>query len=191
MSTELYLVRHGETEWSANGRHTSRTDLPLTERGEGQARALTGRLDPAEFGLILSSPRQRARQTAELAGFTGTGAPTIDDDLVEWDYGDYEGRTSAEIREEVPGWTIWDFPAPGGETAGQVRERLERVIARVRAADVERAICFGHGHALRALTLCWLGLDLTLGDHFPLHTGTLSVLGTEKDLPALLQWNAP
>lgn len=191
MTGELYLARHGETEWSANGRHTSRTDLALTPRGEEQARALTGRLDPADFGLILSSPRRRARQTAELAGFTGSGAPTVDDDLVEWDYGDYEGRTSAEIREEVPGWTIWDFPAPGGETAGQVRERLERVVARVRDADAERAICFGHGHALRALTLCWLGLDLTLGDHFPLHTGTLSVLGTEKEIPAVLQWNAP
>ncbi len=104
---ELSLIRHGETEWSAVGRHTSRTDLPLTAKGEEQARSLTGRLDPADFGLVLSSPRLRARHTAELAGFTGPYAPELDEDLVEWDYGDYEGKTSEEIRETVPDWTIW------------------------------------------------------------------------------------
>ncbi|WP_152360395.1 histidine phosphatase family protein [Microlunatus speluncae] len=188
---ELTLIRHGETEWSAAGRHTSTTDLPLTPKGEEQAGSLAGRLDPAGYGLILSSPRLRARHTAELAGFTGPYAPQLDDDLVEWDYGDYEGRTSEEIRETVPDWTIWEHPAPGGETADQVRQRLLRAIARIRESGVERAICFGHGHALRALTLCWLGFDLALGNHFPLHTGTVSVLGTEKDDPAVLQWNAP
>ncbi len=188
---ELYVIRHGETEWSAAGRHTSVTDLPLTPKGEEQARSLAARLDPAEFGLVLSSPRLRARQTAELAGFTGRHAPALDDDLVEWGYGDYEGKTSEEIRETVPDWTIWEHPAPGGETADQVRQRLLRAIGRIRESGVERAICFGHGHALRALTLCWLGFDLRLGNHFPLHTGTVSVLGTEKDDPAVLQWNAP
>ncbi|HLT60209.1 MAG TPA: histidine phosphatase family protein [Microlunatus sp.] len=188
---ELHLVRHGETEWSAAGRHTGRTDLPLTERGEEQARALAGRLDPDEYGLVLASPRLRARRTAELAGFTGPHAPTVDDGLVEWDYGEYEGRTSAEIRETVPDWTVWTHPTPGGESTDEVRRRLLGVIERIRDSGVDRAICFGHGHALRALTLCWLGFDLSLGGHFPLQTGTVSVLGREKELPAIRQWNAP
>lgn len=188
--TELYVVRHGETEWSANGRHTSVTDLPLTERGEQQARTLAGQLDPADFGLVLSSPRRRAWHTAELAGFVGEHQPELDDDLAEWSYGDYEGRTSAEIAEEVPGWTIWSHPAPGGESAEEVAARLDRVVARVRRSGVERAICFAHGHSLRALTMRWLGFDLTLGVHFPLDTGTVSVLGEDKGLPALERWNA-
>jgi len=188
--TELYVVRHGETEWSANGRHTSVTDLPLTPHGEEQALALKGHLDPAAFGLVLSSPRRRARHTAELAGFTGDHEPTVDEDLAEWAYGDYEGRTSAEIVEDVPGWTIWTHPAPGGESAEQVTERLDRVVARVRASGVDRAVCFGHGHALRALAMRWLGFDLGLGLHFPLDTSTVSVLGEEKGQPALERWNA-
>lgn len=188
--TELYVVRHGETEWSANGRHTSVTDLPLTERGEQQARALVGHLDPADFQLVLSSPRRRARDTAELAGFTGEHAPQLDEDLAEWAYGDYEGRTSADIHEDVPGWTIWSHPTPGGETADQVAERLDRVVRRVRDSGVERAVCFAHGHSLRALAMRWLGFDLTLGVHFPLDTSTVSVLGEEKGQPALERWNA-
>ena len=188
--TELYLVRHGETEWSANGRHTSVTDLPLTERGLQQARALAGQLDPADFGLVLSSPRLRARHTAELAGFVGDHEPEVTEDLVEWSYGDYEGRTSAEIGEEVSGWTIWSHPVPGGESAAEVAARLDRVVARVRESGVERALCFAHGHSLRALTMCWLGFDLALGVHFPLDTSTVSVLGEEKGKPALERWNA-
>jgi probable phosphoglycerate mutase len=188
--TELYLVRHGETEWSANGRHTSVTDLPLTERGEEQAEKLVGHLHPEDFGLVLSSPRRRARHTAELAGFVGSHEPHLDDDLAEWAYGDYEGRTSAEIGEEVPGWTIWTHPVPGGESAQQVSDRLDRVIRRVRDSGVERAICFAHGHSLRALTMRWLGFDVRLGLHFPLDTSTVSVLGEEKDEPALERWNA-
>ena len=188
--TELYVVRHGETEWSANGRHTSVTDLPLTERGEQQARALVGHLEPQDFQLVLSSPRRRARDTAELAGFTGAHAPQLDEDLAEWAYGDYEGRTSAEIHEDVPGWTIWSHPTPGGESADQVAERLDRVVRRVRDSGVERAICFAHGHSLRALAMRWLGFDLTLGVHFPLDTSTVSVLGEEKGQPALERWNA-
>ncbi len=188
--TRLFLVRHGETEWSRDGRHTSVTDLPLTEHGREQALGLFGHLDPADFGLVLSSPRHRARITAELAGFVGPHAPEIDDDLVEWSYGDYEGRTSAEIHADAPGWTIFTATPRGGETADEVRTRLARVIERVRASGVEQAVVFGHGHALRALALCWLELDLTLGDRFPLDTSTVSVLGEAKGGPALRQWNA-
>lgn len=188
--TELYLVRHGETEWSRNGRHTSVTDLPLTTHGEAQARALNGHLDPADFQLVLTSPRRRARDTAELAGFTEAHEPEVDEDLVEWFYGDYEGLTSDEISETVPDWTIWSGPVPRGETADEVTTRLNRVVARVRDSGVERALCFGHGHALRALALCWLEFDLALGVHFPLDTSTVSVLGSEKGLPALQKWNA-
>ncbi len=188
--TELYVVRHGETEWSANGRHTSVTDLPLTERGDEQARKLASQLDPADFGLVLSSPRLRARHTAELAGFVGEHEPQLDDDLAEWFYGDYEGLTSPEIAQDVPGWTIWSHPVPGGESADEVATRLDRVVERVRNSGVERALCFAHGHSLRALALRWLAFDLTLGVHFPLDTGTVSVLGEEKGQPSLERWNA-
>jgi broad specificity phosphatase PhoE len=188
--TQLFLVRHGETEWSKSGQHTSVTDLPLTALGEEQARKLLGQLEPADFGLVLSSPRRRAWVTAELAGFTGPYAPQIDEDLVEWSYGDFEGLTSAEIRSLIPDWTIWTHPAPGGETAEQVAARLDRVVARVRASGVEQAICFGHGHALRALTMRWLEFDLARGVQFPLDTSTVSVLGEEKNRPALWKWNA-
>ena len=190
MSTRLFLVRHGETEWSKAGRHTSITDLELTPRGEDQARALRGHLDPHVFGMILSSPRRRARATAELAGFAGPYEPQIDDDLAEWSYGDYEGRTSDEIDDTVPGWTIWSGPVPGGETAGEVAIRLDRVVDRVRRSNVEQAICFAHGHALRALAMRWLEFDLRLGVHFPLDTSTISVLGEEKGQPAIQRWNS-
>lgn len=188
--TQLFLVRHGETEWSKSGKHTSVTDLPLTALGEEQARKLLGQLEPADFGLVLSSPRRRAWVTAELAGFTGPYAPQIDEDLVEWSYGDFEGLTSAEIRSLVPDWTIWTHLAPGGESADQVAERLDHVVARVRASGVDQAICFGHGHALRALTMRWLEFDLARGVQFPLDTSTVSVLGEEKNRPALWKWNA-
>lgn len=188
--TELYLVRHGETEWSRNGRHTSVTDLALTEAGEAQARALRGHLQPADFGLVLGSPRRRARETAELAGFTGSSAPELTEDLVEWNYGDYEGLTREEIHELDPDWTVWDTPSPHGEDAADVTARLSRVVQRVRDSGVERALCFGHGHALRALTLVWLGLDLGLGAHFPLDTSTVSVLGADRGVPVLEKWNA-
>lgn len=188
--TDLYVVRHGETEWSANGRHTSVTDLELTENGVRQAESLRGRLDPSSFGLILSSPRRRARRTAELAGFTGDHEPELTEDLAEWFYGDYEGLTSPEIHRTDPGWTIFSEPTPGGETHDQVTERLDRAIARVRDSGVDRAICFSHGHALRALTVRWLGLDLVWGSHFPLDTGTISILGVEKGVPSLDRWNA-
>ncbi len=190
MNTEIYLIRHGETEWSRSGQHTSVTDLALTERGEQQARALRGHLNPSGFGLVLSSPRRRALDTATLAGFTGAYAPQVDEDLVEWAYGDYEGRTSEEIGETDPGWTIWTGKVPGGETAEQVATRLDRVVDRVQESAVERAICFGHGHALRALMLRWLEFDVRLGVHFPMDTSTVSILGWEKGQPALERWNS-
>jgi broad specificity phosphatase PhoE len=185
--TLLYLVRHGQTEWSANGRHTSVTDLELTETGVGQASALSGRLDPSDFGLVLSSPRRRARHTAELAGFTD---PEIEDDLAEWHYGTYEGLTSPEIREIQPGWRIWFNGCPGGENSEQVRARLTRVVTRVRESGVDRAICFGHGHALRVLTLAWLDFPVIFGQSFPLDVASVSVLGREKESPAVLRWNS-
>jgi broad specificity phosphatase PhoE len=190
MPARLFLVRHGETEWSRSGQHTSITDLPLTENGKRLASAMKGHLSPQDFQLILSSPRSRARQTAELAGFVGQYEPQIEDDLVEWFYGDYEGKTSREIWKTVPGWTIWNGEVPGGETATEVATRLDRVVARVRGSGVDQAICFGHGHALRALTMRWLGFDLKLGVQFPLDTGTVSVLGEDRGAPALERWNA-
>ena len=186
--TQLFLVRHGETEWSAVGRHTSVTDLDLTANGVAGAELLRGRLDPADFGLVLCSPRLRARRTAELAGFGD--AIEICDDLVEWNYGSYEGRTGVEIRAERPGWAIWTGNPPGGETAEQVTERLNRVIDRALASGVDRVLLFGHGHSLRALTLCWLGLPFSVGDQFPLETATVSVLGHYKDGRAMIRWNA-
>jgi broad specificity phosphatase PhoE len=190
VNTEIYLIRHGETEWSHSGQHTSVTDLELTERGVQQARTLRGHLEPGEFGLVLSSPRRRALDTATLAGFTGAFAPQVDEDLVEWAYGDYEGLTSEQIHETNPGWTIWGGAVPGGETAQQVTERLDRVVDRVQESGVHRAICFGHGHALRALMLRWLEFDVKLGVHFPMDTSTVSILGWEKGLPALERWNS-
>lgn len=188
--TEVYLVRHGETEWSASGRHTSVTDLGLTANGVRQAESLRGHLDPGSYGLVLSSPRRRARDTALLAGFVGAHEPEVTEDLAEWWYGDYEGLTSAQIHQTDPGWTIFTHPTPGGESPRQVTERLDRVIARLRGAGVERAICFGHGHCLRALAVRWIGLDLIWGAHFPLDTATVSVLGQEKGTPAMERWNA-
>ena len=183
---EVWLVRHGETAWSRDHRHTSTTDLPLTEVGVQVAQRLAERLAGVGFDLVLTSPRQRARRTAELAGFA---AAEVDDDLVEWDYGDYEGITTAEIRETVPGWTVWTHPSPGGETAAQVTGRLDRVVARVRRVE-GRTLLFGHGHALRAFTARWLDQPVDEGRFFVLDTATVSVLGYERDTPALLRWNS-
>ncbi|GAB3698563.1 histidine phosphatase family protein [Mariniluteicoccus flavus] len=184
--TQLWLVRHGETEWSRSGQHTSTTDLDLTDDGVRQAEVLRGRLDPGDFGLVLSSPRLRATHTAELAGFTDV---EIDGDLAEWRYGDYEGRTSKEIREDVPDWRIWTHPVPNGETHDEVMDRLTRVVRRVQDSGVERALVFGHGHSLRVLALSWLHFDISRGQSFPLETATVSVLGFEKESPAIIRWN--
>ena len=183
--SELWLVRHGATEWSSNGRHTSTTDLPLLPEGEEAAEGLRSRLAEQEFALVLASPRQRARRTAELAGFPDA---EVDDDLVEWDYGDYEGITTPEIRETDPGWSVWTHPTPGGEAAEQVAERLDRVVERARTVD--RVLVFSHGHALRALAARWLGQPVELGRFLYLDTATTSVLGLDRGTPVVIRWNA-
>ena len=182
----VWLVRHGETDWSRRRLHTSVTDVPLTERGMEAGREIGSKLAGRSFALVLTSPRLRARQTAELAGFPEA---VPDEDLVEWAYGDFEGISTEEIRRSVPGWTIWSHPAPGGETAADVRERVDRVIARVRATEGDSLI-FGHAHALRALAARWLGQEVVDGRLYRLDTGTLSVLGYERETPVLERWNA-
>jgi|SRR4051794_7312526 broad specificity phosphatase PhoE len=186
MSSEVWLVRHGETEWSRDGRHTSTTDLSLTDDGRRVAETLCDRLDDDSFALVLTSPRQRARETARLAGH---GDAEVDDDLAEWDYGDLEGQTTEQIRETYPDWTIWAGPVPGGESAEQVRVRLDRVVARCRAVE-GRVLLFGHGHALRALAARWLELPVAEGRHLRLDTATVSVLGWERRTPVVLRWNS-
>ena len=183
---EVWLIRHGETEWSKSGKHTSITDLPLTEHGVEVARELAPRLKGVAFDLVLSSPRQRARHTAELVGYPD---PEIDADLVEWHYGDYEGMTRHEIRERVPAWSVWTHPAPGGETAQHVADRLDRVVSRV-VTTGGRALVFGHGHALRALTARWILQPVSEGRFFKLDTSTLSVLGYDREVPVILRWNS-
>lgn len=185
---EIVLLRHGQTEWSANGRHTSFTDLSLTPEGERQAAQLAGRLAGRAFAAVLCSPLQRAVRTAALAGLEITAT---DDDLLEWNYGAYEGRTTAEIRQERPEWTLWQYGCPGGETAAQVGARCDRVLERARTMLASGDVALiGHGHLLRALTARWLGLPAQDGALFRLETGTLSVLGFERETPVLLRWNS-
>ena len=185
---ELWLVRHGETEWARLGRHTGRTDVPLTELGRQQATSLGRRLDGHRFGLVLTSPLSRARETAELAGFAGVAR--LDPDLMEWDYGSLEGRETVDIRESYPGWTIWRGPWPGGETIADVATRADRIVARVRAdATAGDALVFAHGHLLRVLVARWLGLEPTAGGWFALDTATISVLGWERGAPVVQTWN--
>ena len=183
---EIWLIRHGETAWSVSGQHTGRTEVPLTPEGVRQAEALGDRLAGKQFALVLTSPRARARETCRLAGLAG--AAQVDDDLAEWDYGDLEGRTSAEIRGEIPGWTIWSGPVPGGETAAQVGARADRVLARARAAGGDVAL-FAHGHLLRVAAARWLGLPPAKGRLFALDTASVSVLGFEQNLPVIRSWN--
>ena len=184
-SQELWVVRHGETEWSRDHRHTSSTDLPLTENGIAVAGELRHRLSSSEFDLVLTSPRQRARRTAELAGFEDAAS---DEDLVEWGYGDYEGITTAEIRKTVPGWSVWTHGAPGGERAAEVTERLDRVVAKVRDRG-GRTLVFGHGHALRALAARWIEQPVDMGRFLRLDTATICTLGYERETPVVLRWN--
>jgi len=184
MAGELWLIRHGETEWSLAGKHTSRTDLPLTARGEERAEAVGRLLAGHKFALILSSPLRRARETCRLAGYT----PELEPDLREWDYGQYEGLTTAEIQAKNPGWTIWTGVPPGGETPQQVGARADRVIAKAAGTDGDTAL-FGHGHLLRVLGARWLGLDPTAGRLLALTTGSVSVLGYERDVRVIQSWN--
>ena len=183
---EIVLVRHGETEWSRSGRHTGRTDVPLSERGRRQAEMLGRFLRGRRFARVLTSPLRRAAQTCRLAGYGQLAE--VCDDLREWDYGAYEGRTTADIRAEVPGWTVWSHPVPGGETAEQVGARADRVIALARAADGDVAL-FGHGHALRVLAVRWCGLAPRDGRILALDPATVCVLGHEREAPVLRRWN--
>jgi broad specificity phosphatase PhoE len=184
----VYLVRHGETTWSASGKHTGRTDIPLTEEGERKARALQGRFKGVAFDRAFTSPLQRARRTCELAGLGD--AAKIDPDLREWDYGDYEGRKTSEILSERPGWLLFRDGCPNGERPADVGARADRVIARLRAAD-DRAIVFSSGHILRVLGARWLGLAPSEGRLFMLSTASISILGYEHDKgePAIQLWN--
>ncbi len=185
---DLLLVRHGETAWSASHRHTGLTDVPLSEHGEQQARALAPRLAGRPLVAALVSPLQRARRTAELAGLT----PDVDPDLVEWDNGDDEGRTTAEIRADRPGWWLWTDGAPGGETHEQVGLRCARVVERVTPLlEQGDVVCVGHGHTLRALAAVWLGLPASQGGLFTMEPARVSVLGTYRDHRVVKEWDVP
>ena len=182
----IVLVRHGDTPWSISGQHTGRTDVPLNAEGRTQAAALGSRLAGRAFGLVLSSPRQRAVDTARLAGFGDE--LVLDEDLVEWDYGDYEGRTTADIRAEAPGWTLWADGVPNGETVAEVAWRADRVLARAADAGAD-VLLFSHGHLLRVLAARWLGLDPRDGRLLALAAGSVSELGWEREQAVLASWN--
>jgi probable phosphoglycerate mutase len=183
----VILVRHGETEWSATGQHTGRTDLELTTRGEEQAKAATTLLGNEPFDLVLTSPRRRARRTAELAGLVPY---EVDEDLSEWDYGDFEGLTSEQIHEHCPNWDIWAGPWPGGETRDEVAARAERVVRRVMHVGPRARVCLvAHGHILRVLATRWTELDVTVGRSIALDTAAVSELGWEHDVRVIHRWN--
>jgi broad specificity phosphatase PhoE len=185
---EIVLVRHGETEWSRTMKHTGRTDVPLTEAGREEARLVRRALVGRSFGRVLSSPLQRALDTCRLA--LPDVEPEIRPELAEWDYGDYEGITTAEIRETVPDWTVWRYGALGGESVAEVGARVERIVAELREEREDVAV-FAHGHVLRVLAARWLGLGPADGRLFALDTGTLSALGYERETPVLRRWNEP
>jgi broad specificity phosphatase PhoE len=184
----IYLVRHGETEWSLSGQHTGRTDIPLTENGRRVATRLQPELASVDFALVLCSPLQRARETCEIAGL-GERAE-IDRDLLEWNYGEYEGLTPAQIHATSPGWMIFRDGCPGGETSSDVGARVDRVITRVREVEARAVAIFAHGHLLRVFAARWIGLPAAEGSHFLLDTASLSVLSHYRGIPALKQWNA-
>ncbi|MGE5300278.1 MAG: histidine phosphatase family protein [Acidobacteriota bacterium] len=185
-SGEVWLVRHGETDWSAAGRHTGRTDLALTANGRQQAALLREKLAQRSFSLVLSSPLARAVETCKIAGYGDVAE--VSGDLREWDYGEYEGLTSSQIREKVAGWTIWRDDPAGGETIGQVADRARRVISRIREVKGD-VILFSHGHLLRVLCACWLGLTPDAGRLFELGTASISILGYEHETPVISLWN--
>src|SRR5262245_43808649 len=184
----VFVIRHGETEWSVNRRHTGTTDIPLTDKGRRLARLLRPALSSRAFALVLVSPLQRARETCELACVPGNAV--IEPDLAEWDYGKFEGLTPEEIHATAPGWLVFRDGCPGGESPTEVGARVDRVIARARAAHGDVAL-FAHGHVLRVLAARWLGLPAAGGQHFLLETATLSVLDAYRGIPALKTWNAP
>jgi probable phosphoglycerate mutase len=184
----VFAIRHGETAWSLSGQHTGITDIPLTDNGRRLATRLAPSVARASFELVLTSPLQRARETCKLIGLAH--AAVIDADLVEWNYGKYEGLTPAQIHAAAPGWLIFRDGCPGGETPAEVGARADRVIARARDAAGDVAL-FAHGHVLRVLVARWLGLPPGAGQHFLLDTGTLNVLSYYRGVPAIKTWNAP
>ena len=187
---QLWLLRHGVTEWAKNGRHTGNTDLPLLPEGEQEARQLAPALTTHQFAAVFSSPLQRATRTCELGGLGQQRH--IMDTLREWDYGDYEGITTPEIRKTIPNWTVWSHGCPNGEDADAVQQRCEQTIAIALAVPGEGNVAlFSHGHVLRALTGTWLGLGATGGRYFQLGTATICILGFEREQRAIARWNAP
>ncbi len=188
MASALVLVRHGETEWSKSGQHTGRTDIPLTDQGRECALRLRDQLAGWTFGRVLSSPLSRALDTARLAGF-GDRVETTED-LLEWDYGDYEGRTTADIRTKRRRWSLWMDGTPGGETAADVGARVDRLIKELRDGE-DQVVLFAHGHVLRVLTARWLGLSPAEGRLFALDPATISVLGYERETSVIHLWNSP
>ena len=188
MTSALVLVRHGETEWSKAGRHTGRTDVPLTDHGQEEARALRERLAGSAFVRVLSSPLSRALDTARLAGF-GDRVETVDD-LLEWDYGDYEGCTTVDIRTKRRRWSLWMDGTPGGESAADVGGRVDRLVKELRDVD-EEVLLFAHGHVLRVLAARWLGLTPADGRLFALDPATISTLGHERETAVIRLWNSP
>jgi broad specificity phosphatase PhoE len=184
----VFAIRHGETAWSLSGQHTGRTDIPLTDNGRRLAVRMRRVLAANAFDLVLCSPMRRARETCDLAGFGDSAI--IDSDLVEWNYGKYEGLTPKQIDEMAPGWLIFRDGCPGGEAPEQVSARVDRVIARSRAVTGDTAL-FAHGHLLRVFAARWIGLPASGGQHFLLNTGTLCVLGYYQEIPAVRIWNRP
>ena len=183
---EIILVRHGETEWSRSGRHTGRTDIPLTELGRLQADQLATMLEGRRFSKIMTSPLRRARETYERSGLAAAAASDVD--LMEWDYGTYEGRTTADIRGEAPGWSVWTHPIVGGESVEQVGARADAVIERALSGGGD-AVLFAHGHLLRILAARWLGLPADGGRLLALNTATISALGFERTTRVIRRWN--
>lgn len=184
----VYLLRHGETEWSLNGRHTGVTDIPLTENGRSAARRLEPILAQETFALVLTSPLQRARDTCDLAGLSKRA--NTETDLMEWNYGEYEGLTTQQIRQTRPDWSVFRDGCPGGESPEQVGARADRLLVKIRATEGNVAL-FGHGHFSRVLAARWINLPANYGEHFLLDTATLNVLGYYRESPALKMWNAP
>lgn len=185
MSKRIVLVRHGETEWSRSGRHTGRTDIPLTEEGKRRAGSLGNMLQGQKLE-VWTSPLLRAKETCRLAGF---GDARVDEDLREWDYGAYEGRTTLDIRKETPEWSIWLSPVVDGESLDQLAERARAVIARVTASTEGDVALFAHGHVLRVLAACWIGLPPITGRYLALDTASISILGYERQTRVIRQWN--
>ena len=185
-ASEVVLVRHGETEWSREWKHTGHTDVPLTELGRRQAQAVGAALQERRFELVLTSPLMRALDTCRLAGFGDVVEQR--DELREWDYGAYEGRKTVEIREEIPGWTLWRDGVPGGETVDEVAARVDRLIAELRSVQGD-ALLFAHGHVLRILAARWLGLEPQAGALFALDAASISVLGYERETSVIRLWN--